>query len=194
MIVRSNMCRAFSQAVRMDYSGLDVGGGLVGRAAGRGPAEIATTLRNMPGPACVMRAQRDGIHPSSIRAGPPRTMRAQLTSPKRHPGGGGIVEGSREQDRRDDDAPGRRGSLPRRRRAPRTLATPPGAGPTGTLFQRRLATARAPRGGAHRRMAHRIPGRAPTPPGQTRRRTVRPARPTRPDPVSSRPRGRGVPL
>ena len=42
---------------------------------------------------------------------------------------------------------------------------PPGAGPTGTLFQRRLATARAPRGGAHRRMAHRIPGRAPTPPG-----------------------------
>ena len=92
-----------------------------------------------------MRAQRDGIHPSSIRAGPPRTMRAQLTSPKRHPGGGGIVEGSREQDRRDDDAPGRRGSLPRRRRAPRTLATPPpGAGPTGTLFQRRLATARRP--------------------------------------------------
>ena len=174
MIVRSNMCRAFSQAVRMDYSGLDVGGGLVGRAAGRGPAEIATTLRNMPGPACVMRAQRDGIHPSSIRAGPPRTMRAQLTSPKRHPGGGGIVEGSREQDRRDDDAPE--------------------AGLTGTLFQRRLATARRPRGGAHRWTAHRIPGRAPTPPGQTRRRTVRPARPIRPDPVSSRPRGRGVPL
>jgi len=42
---------------------------------------------------------------------------------------------------------------------------PPGAGPTGTLFQRRLATARRPRGGAHRWTAHRIPGRAPTPPG-----------------------------
>ena len=92
-----------------------------------------------------MRAQRDGIHPSSIRAGPPRTMRAQLTSPKRHPGGGGIVEGSREQDHRDDDAPGRRGSLPRRRRAPRTLATPPG-------------------GGAHRHALPAPAGHGPSPP------------------------------
>ena len=73
-------------------------------------------------------------------------MRAQLTSPKRHPGGGGIVEGGCEQDRRDGDAPRE-------------------AGPTGTLFQRRLATARRPRGGDHRWTAHRIPGRAPTPPG-----------------------------
>ena len=113
-----------------------------------------------------MRAQRDGIHPSSIRAGPPRTMRAQLTSPKRHPGGGGIVEGSREQDRRDDDAPGRRGSLPRRRRAPRTLATPPpGRGPPARSSSAGWPRPDVPQGGAHRRTAHRIPGRAPTPPG-----------------------------
>ena len=146
MIVRSNMCRAFSQAVRMDYSGLDVGGGLVGRAAGRGPAEIATTLRNMPGPACVMRAQRDGIHPSSIRAGPSRTMRAQLTSPKRHPGGGGIVEGSREQDRRDDDAPGRRGPPARSSSAGWPRPDAPEAGLTDGRRTESRAAPRLPRG------------------------------------------------
>ena len=36
-----------------------------------------------PGPACVMRAQRDRIRLSAIRAIPPRTMRAQMTSPER---------------------------------------------------------------------------------------------------------------
>ena len=85
VIVRSNMCRGFPQAVRMDYSGLDVGGGLVGRAAGRGPAAIATTLRNAPGPACVMRAQRDGIHTtlrhaSSARRNPPQLDPCRPTS------------------------------------------------------------------------------------------------------------------
>ena len=41
--------------------------------------------RRAPSPACVMRAQRDGIRLRSIRAGSPRTMRAQVTSPNRLP-------------------------------------------------------------------------------------------------------------
>ena len=42
------------------------------RAAGREPAGIATTSRDEPGPACVMRAQRNGIHPTSRHASPAR--------------------------------------------------------------------------------------------------------------------------
>ena len=168
VIVRSNMCRGFPQAVRIDYSGLDVGGGLVGRAAGRGPAAIATTLRNVPGPACVMRAQRDGIHTtlrhaSSARRNPPQLDPCRPTSHNASP-------------------------------ADITKTTPRGRGHRGRRLRAGPPGWRRPRGGAHRWTAHRIPGRAPTPPGQTRRRTVRPARPIRPDPVSSRPRGRGVPL
>ena len=44
-----------------------------------------TRSRRAPSPACVMRAQRDGIRLRSIRAGSPRTMRAQVTSPNRLP-------------------------------------------------------------------------------------------------------------
>ena len=102
---------------------------------------------------------------------------ARVSDGPRRAAGRGIVEGGCEQDRRDDDAPE--------------------AGLTGTLFQRRLATARAPpRRGSPTDGAPDpgIPGRAPTPPGQTRRRTARPARPTRPDSVSPQPRDRDVPL
>ena len=49
---------------------------------------------------------------------------ARVSDGPRRAAGRGIVEGGCEQDRRDDDAPE--------------------AGLTGTLFQRRLATARAP--------------------------------------------------
>ena len=43
-----------------------------------------------PSLACVMRAQRDGIRPRSILAIPPRTMRDEVTSPKRLPPGAGT--------------------------------------------------------------------------------------------------------
>ena len=187
VIVRSNMCRGFPQAVRMDYSGLDVGGGLVGRAAGREPAEIATTLRNMPGPACVMRAQRDGIHTtlrhaSSARRNPPQLDPCRPTSHNASPA-----------DTTKTTPRGRGASWKAAASRTAGMTTPPRRGSPARSSSAGWPRP-APRGGAHRRMAHRIPGRAPTPPGQTRRRTVRPARPTRPDPVSSRPRGRGVPL
>ena len=58
----------------------------------------------------AVRAQRDIIHLSSIRASPPGAMRAQVTSPKRLPQGRG----------RHDPGPG--GSCGRQ-------TTPPGAGP-----------------------------------------------------------------
>ena len=44
----------------------------------------------------AMRAQRDKIRLRSIRASPPRTMRSQVTSPKRLPSGAGVGRVSRE--------------------------------------------------------------------------------------------------
>ena len=41
-------------------------------------------------PPRAVRAQRDGIRPSSIRASPPRTMRPEVTSPIRLPQGAGA--------------------------------------------------------------------------------------------------------
>ena len=62
-----------------------------------------------PSPACAMRVQRNEIHLGShhassarqirlrsIRASPPRTMRSQVTSPKRLPPGAGAGRVSRE--------------------------------------------------------------------------------------------------
>ena len=137
VIVRSNMCRGFPQAVRMDYSGLDVGGGLVGRAAGRGPAAIATTLRNAPGPACVMRAQRDGIHTTLRHASPARRNPPQLDPcrPTSHNASPADITKTTPRGR------GHRGRQPR-------------AGPPGWR--------RPPGGGAHR---HALP--APAGHGQT---------------------------
>ena len=139
VIVRSNMCRGFPQAVRMDYSGLDVGGGLVGRAAGRGPAAIATTLRNAPGPACVMRAQRDGIHTtlrhaSSARRNPPQLDPCRPTSHNASPA---DITKTTPRGR------GHRGRQPR-------------AGPPGWR--------RPPGGGAHRHALPAPAGHGPTPP------------------------------
>ena len=63
-----------------------------GAEATRGRLRDGTGRRG-PGPACAVRAQRDKIRLCSIRAIPPRTMRARVTSPKRlpHPARGGAA-------------------------------------------------------------------------------------------------------
>ena len=142
VIVRSNMCRGFPQAVRMDYSGFDVGDGLPDHLAD--PVDVPGTRLGKDGsPAGGSLSTRlpRFAPPSrgSSRVEAAEAILARVSDGPRRAAGRGIVEGGCEQDRRDDDAPE--------------------AGLTGTLFQRRLATARAPpRGGAHRRTAHRIPG------------------------------------
>jgi len=159
VIVRSNMCRGFPQAVRMDYSGLDVGGGLVGRAAGREPAEIATTLRNMPGPACVMRAQRDGIHTtlrhaSSARRNPPQLDPCRPTShnaspadtTKTTPRGRGASWKAAASRTAGMTTPPRRGSPARSSSAGWPRPEPPEAGLTGGWRIGSRAAPRLPRG------------------------------------------------
>ena len=119
----------------------------------------------------------------SSRVEAAETILTRVSDGPRRAAGRGIVEGGCEQDRRDDDAPE--------------------AKLTGTLFQRRLATARAPRGGAHRRTAHRIPGSRAAPrlprgrraDGRRDRRDRHDRTPSRPSPATetspfSRRRGR----
>jgi len=70
------------------------------RAAGREPAGIATTSRDEPGPACVMRAQRNGIHPTSRHASSVRRNPPQLDP--RHP----TSHNASPADTTKTDAPG----------------------------------------------------------------------------------------
>lgn len=127
MIVRSNMCRGFPQAVRMDYSGFDVGDGL--------PDHLADPV-DVPG----TRPGKDGSPAGgSLSTGSPGSRR---------PAGG--APGSKRLRRSwpgSPTAPGepRAGHRGRRLRAGRRDDDAPrGAGLTGTLFQRQLTTARAP--------------------------------------------------
>ena len=143
----------------MDYSGLDVGGGLVGRAAGRGPAAIATTLRNVPDPACVMRAQRDGIHTTLRHASPARRNPPQLdpcrptshnASPadttKTTPRGRGASWKAAASRTAGMTTPPRRGSPARSSSAGWPRPEPPEAGLTGGWRIGSRAAPRLPRG------------------------------------------------
>ncbi len=118
-------------------------------------------------PPRAVRAQRDGIRPSSIRASPPRTMRPEVTSPNRLPQGAGARP--RLRDGRDAVGrlpPGRR-HADGRRPGSRTASPASGAGRAGASARR--AQWWAPRwvqwsrrnGGC--RGGRRGPGRFPAP-------------------------------
>ena len=95
-----------------------------------GPGAVRTGRRG-PGPACVMRAQRDTIRPRSILASPPGAMRAQVTSPKRLPRGGGLADGAPGPG--PHPAPPRRGARGTARPArPRTIGSEPAPPPAET--------------------------------------------------------------
>ena len=103
----------------------------------------------------AVRAQRDIIHLSSIRASPPGAMRAQVTSPKRLPQGrvsAGLTGWDEAPAALPGDSPQRRGSDGRRSRHGRGRSDPP-----------RRTAARARR--AHRsRPRRRAPARSRRPP------------------------------
>ena len=145
MIVRSNMCRGFPQAVRMDYSGFDVGDGLPDHLAD--PVDVPGTRPGKGGsPAGGSLSTRFPrfAPPSrgSSRVEAAETILTRISDDPRRAAGRGIVEGSREQDRRDDDAPGRRGSPARSSSAgwPR-----PDAPEAGLTDGRRIGSRAAPR-------------------------------------------------
>lgn len=113
MIVRSNMCRGFPQAVRMDYSELGVCDGPLDRLAD--PVDVPGTRPGKDGsPAggSLLTGAPGSRCPVERAPGSRRVRRSWPESPAAlgEPPGGGIVEGGCEQGRRDDDAPGRRGS------------------------------------------------------------------------------------
>ena len=177
MIVRPNMCRGFPQAVRMDYSELGVCDGPLDRLAD--PVDVPGTR---PG-----------------KGGSPAggSLSTRLPGSRRPAGGAPGSKRLRRSWPGSPTAPGEPpGGVSWKAAASRTagMTTPPRRGSPARSSSAGWPRPDVPQGGAHRRTAHRIPGRAPTPPGQTRRRTARPARPTRPDPVSPQPRDRDVPL
>ena len=76
-----------------------------------------------------MRAQRDEIRLRSILASPPRTMRSEVTSPKRLPGGGAQADGAPGPEPQTPPPPGRSAQTT----APRAWsATPPSSGRLST--------------------------------------------------------------
>ena len=91
------------------------------------PAGIASALRNAPcgpGPACAMRAQRDGVHSGSRRASPARRNQPALDSrdPTSHNASPGDITNSTPPGPASD-SPGRRAAGPRRPGPPQRTAT-----------------------------------------------------------------------
>ena len=110
------------------------------RAAGREPAGIATTSRDEPGPACVMRAQRNGIHPTSRHASSVRRNPPQLDP--RHP----TSHNASPADTTKTDAPGDGAHRPFPRRSGVGAGDAPGAGLTDGRRTGSRAAPRLPRG------------------------------------------------
>ena len=129
----------------MDYSGFDVGDGLPDHLAD--PVDVPGTRPGKGGsPAGGSLSTRfPRFAPPSrgiSRVEAAETILTRISDDPRRAAGRGIVEGSREQDRRDDDAPGRRGSPARSSSAgwPR-----PDAPEAGLTDGRRIGSRAAPR-------------------------------------------------
>ena len=111
-----------------------------GPGAGPGLRNSRSAQRNPP-PARTMRGQRDEIHPRSIRASPPGTMRAQVTSPNQLPRGWGSGTASVTRRPAGRPTPQRRGSGGRCAGSRDVCSTSPGRDAPRTVRPTRLLPA-----------------------------------------------------
>ena len=125
--------------------------------AGRARLTQCELSATQPIPPCAVRAQRDGIRLRSILASPPRTMRAQVTSPKRLPQGWGRANGAPDSGPHPDSP----GSGTQADGAPTDATIEPGPAPPSPVRKaHRISGEDAERLGDRRKNAERLQQRA----------------------------------